>query len=367
MATAKYKRGKDGYFQARVWNGSYNSVGKKIYVSLRSKKSSKDLENKVAEHNRLLKERSLVKSTDITFLDYSRQWLKIYKATKSLNTRGMYQNIIEKHFCILSGVKLPEITRMHYQLVLNQADGKTRTQQQIRCTFQQIIKSAIADKYLPAGILNDIFDHADTIIYRPKEKRPLTEYEKLAVFQADLEPSDRAFVYLLYGCGLRRGEAAALTASNIDLERRILTVNSSLAFDGNKPYIKAPKSVNGYREVPIPSKIYPYIYSYIKGLHGEKLFYMKDGGWMTKSSYDKKWNRIIKGMQKVSDEPINQLTAHVFRHNYCTNLCYQIPALSIKKIARLLGDTEKMVIEVYNHIILEKEDAETAIENALNF
>ena len=37
-----------------------------------------------------------------------------------------------------------------------------------------------------------------------------------------------------------------------------------------------------------------------------------------------------------------------------------------EKIAELLGDHEKMVIEVYNHIILEKEDAERAVEMALN-
>lgn len=72
-------------------------------------------------------------------------------------------------------------------------------------------------------------------------------------------------------------------------------------------------------------------------------------------------------MQEVSDEPITGLTAHVFRHNYCTNLCYQIPTISIKRIAQLLGDTEKMVLEVYNHIILEKEDAATAVNNAINF
>ena len=49
MATAKYKRGKDGYFQAKVWDGSYLENGKKHYVPLRSKKSSKDLEQKVQE------------------------------------------------------------------------------------------------------------------------------------------------------------------------------------------------------------------------------------------------------------------------------------------------------------------------------
>ena len=31
-----------------------------------------------------------------------------------------------------------------------------------------------------------------------------------------------------------------------------------------------------------------------------------------------------------------------------------------------MGDTEKMVIEVYNHIMEEKEDAAAVVENALN-
>ena len=72
-------------------------------------------------------------------------------------------------------------------------------------------------------------------------------------------------------------------------------------------------------------------------------------------------------MQEVSEEQITGLTAHVFRHNYCTNLCYQIPKISIKRIAQLLGDTEKMVLEVYNHIVLEKEDAAGAVNDAINF
>ena len=63
---------------------------------------------------------------------------------------------------------------------------------------------------------------------------------------------------------------------------------------------------------------------------------------------------------------IDDLTAHIFRHNYCSNLCYKIPAISIKMIARLMGDTEKVVIDVYNHVMEEKEDVQTVLEDALN-
>lgn len=366
MATAKYKRGKDGYFQARVWNGSYDDVGRKVYVSIRSKKSSRDLEEKVAEHKEKIKNRSLVKQSEITFGEYADRWLKIYKASRSGNTKAMYSNIINVHFAMIENVRLSEITRAHYQMVLNLAEGKPRTQQQIQCTFRQIIRSAVTDKYLPAGILEDI--RVDPIRYRPAERRPLYDFEKVAVFQADLKPADKVFLYFLYGCGIRRGEALALTTQDIDLQQRRVAVERAVAFDGNNPYIKSTKSQNGRRSVPLPSSVYPFIAEYVNGLQeGAKLFPSRSGGWMTKSGYDRMWARIVKAMQNVSEQPITGLTAHVFRHNYCTNLCYQIPAISIKNIARLMGDTEKMVIEVYNHIVLEKESTEDAIENALNF
>ena len=54
MAKAKYTKQKNGYFQARVWDGSYVD-GKKHYITIRSKKSSKDLEAKVTAYNDKIK------------------------------------------------------------------------------------------------------------------------------------------------------------------------------------------------------------------------------------------------------------------------------------------------------------------------
>lgn len=91
---------------------------------------------------------------------------------------------------------------------------------------------------------------------------------------------------------------------------------------------------------------------------------------MTASSYRKMWESILKKMNAAAEgsdsiQKINGLTAHVFRHNYCANLCYQMPNISIKRIAQLLGDTEKMVLEVYNHVLDEKENVQETIANAI--
>ena len=75
MATAKFKKGKDGYYSTNVWDGTYKDNGKKRYKHLRSAKSSKDLEKKVKEFERLRDERRGIIETDILFIEYAVQWI----------------------------------------------------------------------------------------------------------------------------------------------------------------------------------------------------------------------------------------------------------------------------------------------------
>ena len=257
------------------------------------------------------------------------------------------------------------VTAMHYVDLISSTKGK-RTQQQIAMTLKQIVRSAIKDKLLPANACEEIFEDTIKVTYKAKEKRPLTEYEKEAVFKADFSPMDKAFVYILYGCGLRREEALALNVFNFNMARREIHIHDVIVFDGNKPVLKDTTKNEVNRTVPIPQSIFPFLESYVKDLRGTTLlFHMQDGSYVTKSSYDKRWARIIKKMQAVSTEPIQGLTAHIFRHNYCASLCYQIPKISIRKIAELLGDSDKMVIEVYNHVIANKEKPHDVVSDAL--
>lgn len=371
MAKAKYTQGKDGFFQAKVWDGTYNELGRKHRITLRSKKSSRDLENKVNEFNRNVEMRKYVRKSDITFTEYAEMWKDVYKAQKSANTRAMYENIIEKHFSVLEATRLQDVNRIHLQTILNHADGKTRTQQQIQLTFKQVIKSAVTDKLFPENVAAEIFSSVESIRYVPEERRPLETYEKEAVFKANYKyERDKVYTYIIYGCGLRREEALALTVFDFNFKRNVLNINKAYEYTKDVPTLKAPKSKNGYREVPIPTKILPDVKNFVdaaKKRGRANIFAMRNGKPITKSSYDKMFARIVAAMQGVTKQEIHGLTGHMFRHNYCTSLCYQIPKVSIKKIAQLMGDTEKMVLDVYNHVVLEKEDAAGAVDDAINF
>ena len=373
MAKAKYTMNSRREWETKIWDGTCNADGSKHRKRLVSKKSSADLEKQVNRLKNEVENGQYVQSTDVMFLDYAREWLRVKKGVREMNTRKMYENIINTHLSFLEGVRLTDIRNSHFQLAINNALDKPRTCQQIEITFKQIMKMAVVDNYIGSGMYDKICDDINLPKYTRKEKRPLTPEEKTALAKADFTDREKAFVYIIYSCGLRRGEALALSKFDFksDSGKYSVSITKTLIFPNNASEIKQmPKSDNGFRTVPIPDTTAAYLKSYISSLSGTYLFTCKDGSNMTHSAYVKMWQSIVRKMNRAAGGTdafpvISDLTAHIFRHNYCTNLCYKVPAISIKKIAQLMGDTEKMVLNVYNHIMDEKEDAAAVVNDIL--
>jgi integrase len=195
------------------------------------------------------------------------------------------------------------------------------------------------------------------------------------MMEADLDQRKRAFVTVLYYCGLRRGEALALTVDDFDWQNKTVRITKVIVFDKNTPILKPyPKSDNGIRSVPLPEAAVSVLKPYVDNCEGY-LFKGQNSPCMSETAYKRMWSSIITSMNVAlgynpqakkdrMEKPIQGLTAHIFRHNYCTQLCYQIPAISTKKIAQLMGDTEKVVLGVYSHMLDEKENVSDAINNA---
>ncbi len=237
MATAKYKRNYRGEFEARIWDGTYNPDGSKHRKRLVSKKSSADLERKVNALKSQVENGQYVQDSDILFLDYARQWLHTKKGVREKNTQRMYENIIEIHLSFLKGIRISEIRNSHFQLAINNALDKPRTCQQIYITFKQILKMAVTDNYIGAGMYEMICSDINLPKYTRTEKRALTQTEKDAVLAADFTDREKAFVYIIYSCGLRRGEALALSVFDFSFEagKNTLSITKALIFDHNTP------------------------------------------------------------------------------------------------------------------------------------
>lgn len=375
MAKAKYSYNPDRKeWYTLVYDGKLTPTGAKHRKRITSKKSSADLEKKVNDY-KLSLQQGFVETSNITFGEYSRTWFELYKTTKELNTQRMYKTCVFKYLTPLDNIRLVDIKHSHFQSIINQNMEHPKTCKNIKLTFSQIIKSAVRERYLPHSAIEDVTMDISMPKYLKPQKRALTPIEKQAMFDADLDERKRAFVSILYYCGLRRGEALALTPEDFNFEENTVSISKVIIFNNNTPELKPyPKSDNGIRSVPLPEACVGVLKPYVINCKGY-LFKGQNTALMTETAYKRMWESIIVSMnialgynpQAKKDrieKPIQGLTAHVFRHNYCTQLCYQIPSISTKKIAQLMGDTEKVVLSVYSHMLDEQENVSDAINSA---
>lgn len=359
MPTKYTKNKKTGLYSTLIWDGTYTNDGKKHRKQLTSKKSSADLEKKVyafkKEVEAKVKADGAKQSSGYTFGEYMVRWIVATKSGLSEHTKVNYKSLI-KHFDPIADVPLADVTLYDIQSIINANINHPSACQRISTAFDGVIRFAVREHALPPSAVVDLCG-AVTLPKRPKvQKRALYPHEKEALFAADLNEKERCFVSLLYFCGLRRSEALALTPSDFDFAKNTVFINKNLTLLSHGSQIRnQTKSENGFRVVPLPDASLEYIRPFVE--RSEGYIFLENGPISyRKADYFSSWRKILKEMQKADSEPINGLTAHIFRHNYVSELCYRVPEISTKMIARLIGDSEKMVLEVYSHIMAEKEN-----------
>lgn len=353
MAARRYTRRKDGYYATTAWDGTYTDDGRKRRVVLYAK-TARELDAKVRELALRVERGDVIKSDGDDLLSLAARWYREEKKGRAASTKQFYKGLIERHLQPLAGVKPDALGVSLVRQILDAAEGRERTQEQILLVLRQVIAYAAREKRMAKSAAAELLDALPTIRHTAAEKRVLTDGEKAAVFSAELPDKEKCFLFLLYGCGLRREEALGLRTVDFDYAGHVTVSRARVLLEGGATDTKGPKSKRGARTLPLPGSIRGVVEEYAKKCDGD-LFPDID-----KKAYDRFWRRIRRAIEKVCPDS-EGLTAHIFRHNYCTELCYQIPTLSVKNVARLLGDTEQMVLNVYSHLDLLREPTDETI------
>ena len=184
------------------------------------------------------------------------------------------------------------------------------------------------------------FQYAERIKIPRRPKRALTAEELTAIENADLTPPQRLFVDIIRYTGMRKGEALALTADDLDLFNHRIIVHRNV-FDGRMQ--DTPKTAAGVRKIPMPGVLY----REIKAMRPSGLLFPnKNGEPMRPASFDLFWRDIKRRI--FGDNPPSDFSPHLFRHNYASDLFKA--GLDLKSAQYLLGHTDiKTTLDTYTH------------------
>jgi integrase len=238
-----------------------------------------------------------------------------------------------------------------------------RTRRQRFSFFSGMMDWAVASEIIgrnPCKKVKGAGSRAKAIREHKSNARRLTTREVLAMLDA-APPRYRAMLWLMAGCGLRLGEAMAVSRDQIDFKAETLRVDFQIAEDGDtesgknsaiqRRHIKARDEGEPGRTVPLPPNVAFELRRHIKN-HGvwgpERLLFpnvTRTGHLYASYFYPKIW------MEALGKGQVEYCKAHSLRHYYGSRLLYA--GVPENDVADWMGHSSTDVLREHYHYIFD--------------
>ncbi len=162
------------------------------------------------------------------------------------------------------------------------------------------------------------------------------------------KPVTRMSFQVLYWCGLRVGELLALTCSDIDLEKKTLSVNKSYQRINGQDIISEPKTPKSNRIIALPDFLCDELKEYMSHLYNRK-----ENARMfdtTKSILHKEMTRGCKA------SGIKKIRVHDLRHSHAS-LLVELGYSPLLIAERLGHENIETTLNTYSHLYPHKQGA----------
>lgn len=224
-------------------------------------KNVKEISQKEQEVRKKIEAGIYTDNRNITLDGYFDEWLDAKRGSIKGNTLKWYATYYKGHISpCLGNVKLQKIERrqvLAFQKDLSEGSLSIRTCNNIMKIFKIILKDAVTDEIImknPAeGIkaLKEVNAKAAETYHRA-----LTEPEQKNFMKEMADDYYYEFVAFLLCTGMRFGEAAALTWSDIDYKQNVIHVTKTATYnEDNTRTTGTPKSESGKRDIPLNDTI----------------------------------------------------------------------------------------------------------------
>jgi integrase len=218
-------------------------------------------------------------------------------------------------------------------------DGKLSASRILQAyhVFRAVLGQAVKSKMLATNPAADI-----DLPRKPTPDPRYLDHEQVSELAAECGEHDVLVLVLAY-CGLRWGEAIALTRDDVDFERARITIRAAVTRTGRK-YVLGPTKTHEARSVPVPATVLKLLRDRIEARPVDKLVFPGSLGYMRSHE-----------LRKVFDPAATKigvpgLVPHQLRHT-CASLAIRNAGASIKAVQALLGHkTATMTLDRYGSL-----------------
>ena len=311
-------------------------------------KSDREVDKKILEYKQELK-------NGRKFSVIADEWEREHESVVSESTRRVYSYAVKRLKEEFKGLA-SEVRPLDIQRYIAAFEKQGRSANSVQ------IELAVCKMIFSHAVISGDIDVSPAVEIKKsrglptKKREAMTEDQEKAVKASGITQDACwwLFGYLLLYTGMRRGEALALSYSDIDRKAGVIHVNKKLSYAaGQFPKLEANlKSKNGLRDIPLLPPLAAALQKNRVGL----VFPGEDGGFMRASEITKNWRAYCRDIglneiQRTDDGKLVEtfpITPHCFRHSFAT-ICYEA-GLDPRQAAGILGDTPEVLESVYTHL-----------------
>ena len=368
MATIKKYTKKDGStaYMFQAYLGVDPLTGKKKRTTRRGFKTQKEAKLALAQLQLEIESNSFSKQDYSTFEEVYELWFANYKHTVKESSAQRVQYLFKNQILSKFGhMRINKINTAVCQKIVNEWNEENAPTR-LRSYTKKIFTYAMSINIILSNPMDNILIPRKINSQKIEKENFLDRYQlkEFLLLVKQQEPINiYAMLHVLAYTGLRKGELAALTWTDIDFANQTLSVTKTGYYLSGNPYITSTKTNKSTRIISIDK----FTISLLKQWKLEQKKFLLSRGIPIKSDkkqlvfsndknnliYNSFLNEILRKYSQYN------ITPHGFRHTHAS-LLFEAGA-SIKQVQERLGHTNiNTTLEIYTHVTkeAEKESAE---------
>ncbi len=317
-----FKRGKtwyiDFHYKGHRYRESLNTSSKRV-----AELALSDIDVKIAKETL-----GLASHRKIAFEDFSERFLQWYETQNSERSFQDYRNLFDATIIpYFKGRQLHEINAEaveQYKTARAERISPATINKELTA-LRHVFNKAVQWSYLPSSPMKDV----ERLKVSQKKVRFLT-VEEIDLILAAAMPSIRPILLTAIHTGLRRSELFRLEWSDVDFDRRVITVTG-----------KGKEHTKNYRDREVPMTI-----ALVECLRSVK----RNGSWVFCHEDGSRYSEGVKNSIEsiVRKTGIPRFTMHDLRHTFASHLV--MDGVDLPTVKVLMGHSNIATTMIYAHL-----------------